>query len=84
MLGLVISQSLAGRWATHVARLRLVVGMLLNVAGLLLLSTLGAGAGTVALTVYFAVREALTTPSSTPWLRPGTCDGHPNELASPH
>ncbi|MFG2658722.1 hypothetical protein [Streptomyces sp. NPDC048425] len=57
--GLVISQSPAGSWATRVAppRLILAVGMLINVAGLLLLSTLGAGAGTVALSVYFAAQD---------------------------
>ncbi|WP_428957165.1 MDR family MFS transporter [Streptomyces sp. cg35] len=57
VVGLVISQSLAGRWASHVERLRLilVVGMLLNVAGLLLLATVGAATNAVVLGVYFLV-----------------------------
>jgi EmrB/QacA subfamily drug resistance transporter len=57
VLGLVVSQSLAGRWSVRVERLRpiLVAGMALNVAGLLLLSTLGAGTGTVVLGLYFLV-----------------------------
>ncbi|ROO86943.1 EmrB/QacA subfamily drug resistance transporter [Actinocorallia herbida] len=53
--GLVLSQSLAGRWAAQVERLRpiLVSGLLINLAGLLLLSTLGAATGTVVLGGYF-------------------------------
>ncbi|MFB6674214.1 hypothetical protein ACFCWG_17775 [Streptomyces sp. NPDC056390] len=86
VLGLAIGQFLSGRWATDAVRLRLVlvVGMLLNVTGLLLLPTLGAGARTVVLTVCFAVRDTPRTPSPTPWLRPETCDGRPNETTSPH
>ncbi|MFB7712438.1 hypothetical protein [Streptomyces sp. NPDC056105] len=83
-LGFVINPSPAGRWAAHLVWLRLilVVGMLLDVAGPLLLPTLGSGAGTVALSSYFAVQDTPGTPS--PWLRPGTCDDHLNETASPH
>jgi EmrB/QacA subfamily drug resistance transporter len=57
VLGLVVSQSLAGRWSARVERLRLVLvtGMVLNVAGLLLLATLGAGTGTLVLSGYFLV-----------------------------
>ncbi|GLY70199.1 MDR family MFS transporter [Amycolatopsis taiwanensis] len=57
VIGLVVSQSLAGRWIANPARLRvvLVAGMALNVAGLLLLSTLAAGTAQLALVVYFLV-----------------------------
>ncbi|MEU6343236.1 MDR family MFS transporter [Streptomyces sp. NPDC046977] len=57
VVGLVVSQSLAGRWSAHVERLRpiLVTGMLLNIAGLLLLATIGAGTGTALLSLYFLV-----------------------------
>ncbi|MFE6957231.1 hypothetical protein [Streptomyces sp. NPDC057696] len=83
--GLAIGQFLSGRRATYVVRLRLVVvGMLLNVTGLLLLPTLGAGARTVTLPVCFAARDTPRTPSPTPWLRPGTCNGRSNETRSPH
>ncbi|MFI0901156.1 MDR family MFS transporter [Streptomyces sp. NPDC020983] len=55
--GLVVSQSLAGRWAAHAALLRriLLTGLLANLAGLLLLSTVGAATGTLVLSVYFLV-----------------------------
>ncbi|EYT81624.1 multidrug MFS transporter [Streptomyces sp. Tu 6176] len=55
--GLVVSQSLAGRWAAHAGRLRLILvsGLLVNLAGLLLLGTVGAGTGTVVLGVYFLI-----------------------------
>ncbi|MEU4522206.1 MFS transporter [Amycolatopsis sp. NPDC024027] len=57
VLGLVVSQSLAGRWVANPARVRavLVTGMALNVAGLLLLSTLAPGTAQLALIGYFAV-----------------------------
>ncbi|WP_187286052.1 MULTISPECIES: MDR family MFS transporter [unclassified Streptomyces] len=57
VLGLVVSQSLAGRWASHVGRLRtiLVTGLLLNIAGLLLLGTLSGTTSTPELSVYFLV-----------------------------
>ncbi|GAA5153758.1 MFS transporter [Amycolatopsis dongchuanensis] len=57
VIGLVASQSLAGRWITDPARLRvvLVAGMALNVAGLLLLSTLAPGTSPLALVLYFLV-----------------------------
>lgn len=57
VIGLVVSQSLAGRWAANPARLRtiLATGMALNVAGLLLLSTLGPGTSQLALIGYFLV-----------------------------
>ncbi|WP_410667638.1 MDR family MFS transporter [Amycolatopsis sp. cmx-4-68] len=57
VIGLVVSQSLAGRWVANPARLRavLVTGMAVNVAGLLLLSTLTAGTAQLALTAYFLV-----------------------------
>ena len=57
VLGLVASQSLAGRWAAHADRLRaiLVTGLLLNTAGLLLLATLSATTDTLALSGYFFV-----------------------------
>ena len=56
-LGLVVSQYLAGRWAANVNRLRLILvtGMLLNVAGLLLLGTLAAGTTTIVFGLYFLV-----------------------------
>ncbi|MEV1155076.1 MDR family MFS transporter [Micromonospora chokoriensis] len=55
--GLVVSQYVAGRWAANIDRLRpiLVTGMLLNVAGLLLLGTLSAGTATIVLGLYFLV-----------------------------
>ncbi|MFD8565685.1 MDR family MFS transporter [Streptomyces sp. NPDC059639] len=55
--GLVVSQSLAGRWAAHAGRLRpiLFTGLLANLAGLLLLSTIGAATGTLVLSGYFLV-----------------------------
>ncbi|MGW2458119.1 MDR family MFS transporter [Streptomyces sp. NPDC001761] len=55
--GLVVSQSLAGRWAAHVERLRLILlaGLTANLAGLLLLGTIGAGTGTLVLSVYFLI-----------------------------
>ncbi|GDY39487.1 MFS transporter [Streptomyces antimycoticus] len=55
--GLVVSQSLAGRWASHVDRLRaiLLVGLLANLAGLLLLGTIGAATNTLVLSVYFLI-----------------------------
>ncbi|MGW2103853.1 MDR family MFS transporter [Streptomyces olivaceoviridis] len=55
--GLVISQSLAGRWAAHVERLRVILlaGLAANLAGLLLLGTLGAGTNTLVLSVYFLI-----------------------------
>jgi EmrB/QacA subfamily drug resistance transporter len=57
VIGLVVSQSLAGRWIANPARLRVVLvpGMALNVAGLLLLSTLTAGTPQLALIAYFLV-----------------------------
>ncbi|MGW5714899.1 MDR family MFS transporter [Amycolatopsis sp. NPDC003865] len=57
VIGLVVSQSLAGRWVANPARLRvvLVTGMGLNVAGLLLLSTLAPGTAQLALIAYFLV-----------------------------
>lgn len=57
VLGLVVSQSLAGRWVANPARLRviLVTGMALNVAGLLLLSTLAPGTSQLTLVGYFLV-----------------------------
>ncbi|MFD0317764.1 MDR family MFS transporter [Streptomyces flavalbus] len=53
--GLVVSQSLAGRWAAHADRLRaiLLAGLAANLAGLLLLGTIGAGTGTLVLSGYF-------------------------------
>ncbi|MFJ9722296.1 MDR family MFS transporter [Streptomyces sp. NPDC101209] len=58
--GLVISQSLAGRWAAHVERLRVILlaGLLANLAGLLLLGTIGAATDTLVLSVYFLVTGA--------------------------
>ncbi|MGW7539786.1 MDR family MFS transporter [Streptomyces sp. NPDC054770] len=55
--GLVVSQSLAGRWAAHVERLRtiLLAGLAANLAGLLLLGTIGAATGTLVLSVYFLI-----------------------------
>ncbi|MEV7080940.1 MDR family MFS transporter [Streptomyces sp. NPDC093516] len=55
--GLVISQSLAGRWAAHVERLRtiLLAGLAANLAGLLLLGTIGAGTSALVLGVYFLI-----------------------------
>ncbi|WP_410594315.1 MDR family MFS transporter [Amycolatopsis sp. lyj-23] len=60
VLGLVVTQSLAGRWVADPARLRavLVTGMAVNVAGLLLLSTLAPGTAQLALIAYFAVTGA--------------------------
>ncbi|MFF7443261.1 MDR family MFS transporter [Streptomyces sp. NPDC008122] len=53
--GLVISQSLAGRRAAHVERLRaiLLAGLAANLAGLLLLGTIGSATGTLVLSAYF-------------------------------
>jgi EmrB/QacA subfamily drug resistance transporter len=55
--GLVVSQSLAGRWAAHAALLRriLLAGLLANLAGLLLLGTLGGATSTLVLSVYFLI-----------------------------
>ncbi|MER7930698.1 MDR family MFS transporter [Streptomyces sp. NPDC096057] len=55
--GLVVSQSLAGRWAAHAGRLRMILlaGLAANLAGLLLLGTIGAATGTVLLSVYFLI-----------------------------
>ncbi|MFB7598663.1 MDR family MFS transporter [Streptomyces sp. NPDC056160] len=55
--GLVVSQSLAGRWAARAGRLRLILvcGLLINLAGLLLLGTIGAATGTAVLSVYFLI-----------------------------
>ncbi|MFI6662015.1 MDR family MFS transporter [Streptomyces sp. NPDC050523] len=55
--GLVVSQSLAGRWAAHVERLRaiLLAGLLANLAGLLLLGTIGAATNTLVLSGYFLI-----------------------------
>ncbi|MFF1568202.1 MDR family MFS transporter [Streptomyces sp. NPDC058293] len=55
--GLVISQSLAGRWAAHVERLRtiLLAGLTANLAGLLLLGTIGSATPTLALSGYFLI-----------------------------
>ncbi|MBU3870027.1 MFS transporter [Streptomyces sp. 4503] len=55
--GLVISQSLAGRWSAHAGRLRpiLLAGLLANLAGLFLLGTIGAATNTLVLSVYFLI-----------------------------
>ncbi|WAZ26845.1 MFS transporter [Streptomyces cinnabarinus] len=55
--GLVISQSLAGRWSAHADRLRpiLLAGLAANLAGLLLLGTIGAATGTLVLSGYFLI-----------------------------
>ncbi|MFI7386621.1 MDR family MFS transporter [Streptomyces sp. NPDC049813] len=55
--GLVISQTLAGRWAAHVERLRaiLLAGLTANLAGLLLLGTIGAATPTPLLGGYFLI-----------------------------
>jgi EmrB/QacA subfamily drug resistance transporter len=55
--GLVVSQSLAGRWAAHVDRLRLILlgGLAANLAGLLLLGTIGGGTGILVLSGYFLI-----------------------------
>ena len=55
--GLVISQSLAGRGATDVRRVRaiLLAGLAANLAGLLLLGTIGAATGTPVLSLYFLI-----------------------------
>ncbi|MFJ4758959.1 MULTISPECIES: MDR family MFS transporter [Streptomyces] len=55
--GLVVSQSLAGRWAAHIERLRVILlsGLVANLAGLLLLATIGNGPGTLLLSVYFLI-----------------------------
>ncbi|MFD4250160.1 MDR family MFS transporter [Amycolatopsis thermoflava] len=57
VIGLVVSQSLAGRWIANEARVRVVLvsGMVLNVAGLVLLSTLAPGTSQVVLVLYFLV-----------------------------
>ncbi|MFE9611408.1 MDR family MFS transporter [Streptomyces sp. NPDC006012] len=55
--GLVVSQSLTGRWAANAARLRaiLLTGLLVNFAGLLLLGTVDATTGTLVLSAYFLI-----------------------------
>ncbi|MEU0030452.1 DHA2 family efflux MFS transporter permease subunit [Streptomyces sp. NPDC006335] len=55
--GLVVSQSLAGRWAAQVGRLRsiLLAGLVVNLAGLLLLGTIGAATNALVLSVYFLI-----------------------------
>ncbi|MFE3254700.1 MDR family MFS transporter [Nocardia sp. NPDC059091] len=55
--GLVVSQSLAGRWVEHVERLRMILlaGLIANLAGLCLLGTIGAATHTVVLSVYFLI-----------------------------
>ncbi|MGX1274515.1 MFS transporter [Streptomyces phaeoluteigriseus] len=55
--GLVISQSLAGRWSARVERLRVILlaGLLANLAGLILLGTIGAATDTLVLSVYFLI-----------------------------
>ncbi|MBO1329840.1 MFS transporter [Streptomyces sp. VRA16 Mangrove soil] len=55
--GLVVSQSLAGRWAVHVERLRtiLLAGLAANLVGLILLGTIGAATNTLVLSVYFLI-----------------------------
>ncbi|MFI6359180.1 MDR family MFS transporter [Streptomyces sp. NPDC050743] len=55
--GLVVSQSLAGRWSAHTGRLRpiLLTGLLANLAGLLLLGTIGAVTDTLVLSAYFLI-----------------------------
>ncbi|MFD6534601.1 MDR family MFS transporter [Streptomyces sp. NPDC060184] len=57
VVGLVVSQSLAGRWAEHVERLRtiLLAGLVANLAGLLLLGTIGAATDTFVLSLYFLI-----------------------------
>ncbi|MGW4593356.1 MDR family MFS transporter [Amycolatopsis thermoflava] len=57
VIGLVVSQSLAGRWIANPARVRVVLvsGMVLNVAGLVLLSTLAPGTAQFVLVLYFLV-----------------------------
>ena len=58
--GLVISQSLAGRAATTVRRVRVILlsGLIANLAGLLLLGTIGAATSTPVLSVYFLITGA--------------------------
>lgn len=55
--GLVASQTLAGRWASRVDRLRVILltGLAANLAGLLLLSSIGAATNTVVLSTYFLI-----------------------------
>ncbi|MGW3341653.1 MDR family MFS transporter [Nonomuraea rubra] len=55
--GLVASQSLAGRWAANAGRLRriLLAGLLVNLAGLLLLSTIGAATNALVLSISFLI-----------------------------
>ncbi|WP_435583184.1 MDR family MFS transporter [Amycolatopsis thermoflava] len=57
VIGLVVSQSLAGRWIANPAHVRVVLvsGMVLNVAGLVLLSTLAPGTAQFVLVLYFLV-----------------------------
>ncbi|MGI6876056.1 MDR family MFS transporter [Amycolatopsis sp. 3B14] len=57
VIGLVVSQSLAGRWIANPARVRVVLvsGMVLNVAGLVLLGTLAPGTAQFVLVLYFLV-----------------------------
>ncbi|QIY93092.2 MFS transporter [Streptomyces sp. S1D4-11] len=59
--GLVITQTLAGRQTARPDRVRviLIVGMALNVVGLLLLATIGAGTSTLVLSAYFLVTGAM-------------------------
>ncbi|MFF1725517.1 hypothetical protein [Streptomyces sviceus] len=55
--GLVVSQSLAGRWAAQVGRLRtiLLAGLVANLAGLLLLGSIGAATNALVLSGYFLI-----------------------------
>ncbi|WP_374210420.1 MFS transporter [Streptomyces sp. CL12-4] len=55
--GLVVSQTLAGRWAAHIERLRVILlsGLAANLAGVLLLAGIGSGPGTLVLGVYFLI-----------------------------
>ncbi|WP_037322557.1 MDR family MFS transporter [Amycolatopsis thermoflava] len=57
VIGLVVSQSLAGRWIANPARVRVVLvsGMVLNVAGLVLLGTPAPGTAQFVLVLYFLV-----------------------------
>jgi predicted MFS family arabinose efflux permease len=58
--GLVVTQTLAGRQTARPDRVRviLIAGMALNVVGLLLLATIGAGTSTLVLSAYFLVTGA--------------------------
>ncbi|MET7694939.1 MDR family MFS transporter [Streptomyces sp. NPDC005483] len=55
--GLVISQFLAGRWTAHARLLQkiLLAGLIANLAGLLLLGTIGAATSTLVLSIYFLI-----------------------------